>query len=310
MATKSESVVQALDKIHETLESQTSDDNTEVLEAIDRLREAIESQASDNNKGVMEQLDRIYGFLTTPGSAGNIEFKNIANGPVEVVLGFNNNEYIKLEGPDNQPYFSSHGPLTDLQFKELPGSWVATTFPVNPAQFGETVTWPPEQNEPFDKPPLDYTNTTNHGYSKQSYYFNDRKDWFVTVGPSLPKIVRTSNGGAQFWVGSIGVIAQGGGRYAGARGVTTYVGSGYFDKWPQSPPEQIALLRAGFRALIGTYVKVVLKENVEASSNSDSPPPYEESQGKEDWQPAESYDEASSEIANEEKSSGGRRRRS
>jgi hypothetical protein len=150
----------------------------------------------------------------------------------------------------------------------LPGTRVATTFPVDPTKFNETETWPPRQYEPFDSPPLDFTNTTNHGYSKQAYFFENDRDSFVTVGPSLPKIVRTANGGAQFWVGSIGVIAQGTGRYDGARGVTTYVGSGYFDVWPTSFEEQIRLLRAGFRALIGTFVKVVLRENVQRISRS------------------------------------------
>ena len=217
---------------------------------------------SDRSRSVIEALDRMRNVLVPSGYPGNIEYPWIVNGPVEHVLAFNNDEHIRLEGPDDEPYFSSHGPLTDLHGIVLPGSRVATTFPVDPSKFGETGTWPPVQKEPFDRPPVDYTNTTNHGYSKQAYYFDNDKNWFVTAGPSLPKIVRTTNGGAQFWVGSIGVIAQGAGRYEGARGVATYVGSGYFADWPTAFEEQIRLLRAGFRALVGTYVKVVLRENV------------------------------------------------
>jgi hypothetical protein len=65
-------------------------------------------------------------------------------------------------------------------------------------------------------------------------------------------------------VGSIGAIAQGGGIYEGARGVTTYVGSGFFEKWPAASDfeGQIKLLRTGFTALVGTYVKMVLKQHV------------------------------------------------
>jgi hypothetical protein len=219
---------------------------------------------ADKSKTVTESVDRMRNVLEQKFQygAGIIDFPRIANGPVEHVLAFNNDETIKLDGPDDKPFFSSHGPLTDLHGNALPGTWVATTFPVDPDQFGETGTWPRRQKEPFDHPPVDETHTTNHGYSKQAYFFNERKDSFVTVGPSLPKIVKTKNGGAQFWVGSIGVIAQGTGKYEGARGVTTYVGSGYFDKWPNAVDEQIKLLRGGFKALIGTYLKVVLKGDV------------------------------------------------
>ena len=194
-----------------------------------------------------------------------IEYPKIANGAVERVLAFNNHEYIALKGPDEAPFFSSHGPLTDLQGNTLPGTRLGTTFPVDPKTFPETGVWPVSQVEPFDEPPVNFKKgVTNHGYSKQAYYFNDDKDWFVTVGPSLPKITTTKEGGAQFWVGSIGAIAQGGGIYEGARGVTTYVGSGFFEKWPLASDfeGQIKLLRTGFTALVGTYVKMVLKEHV------------------------------------------------
>ena len=198
-----------------------------------------------------------------------IEYPKIANGAVERVLAFNNHEYIALKGPDEAPFFSSHGPLTDLQGNTLPGTRLGTTFPVDPKTFPETGVWPVSQVEPFDEPPVNFKKgVTNHGYSKQAYYFNDDKDWFVTVGPSLPKITRTEEGGAQFWVGSIGAIAQGVGIYEGARGVTTYVGSGFFEKWPAENDfeGQIKLLRSGFTALVGTYVKMVLKEHVANSS--------------------------------------------
>jgi hypothetical protein len=190
-----------------------------------------------------------------------IEFPDVANGPVEEVLAFNNDERIKLTNYPAAPYFSSHGPLTDLRGNVLPGSRVETTFPVNPSSIDGATTWPTAQLPPFDRPPLDQTNTTGHGYSKQAYFFGDGSS-FVTVGPSLPKIATLKNGGAQFWVGSIGVIAQGTGKYVGARGVTTYVGSGYLPVWPRTFDEQARVLQAGFKALVGTYVKVVFREDI------------------------------------------------
>jgi hypothetical protein len=232
------------------------------------------------SKNIREALDKIHQSLGghAGGKGDGVEHPNIANGPVEHVLAFNNDERIALEGPDDAPYFSSHGPLTDLQGNILPGTRVATTFPVDPTKFDETGVWPPEQDEPFDEPPVDPEETTDIRNSKQAYYFNNDKDSFVTAGPSIPKITRTKNGGAQFWVGSIGLIAQGTGKYEGAHGVATYVGSGYFDEWPDSFEEQIGLLRAGFKALVGTYAKIVLKKDQgeepaeEASEESEEEP--------------------------------------
>lgn len=221
---------------------------------------------TNKSRTVVDALNSIRYAIAPSGQpgAGDIQYPNIARGPVEEVIAFNNNEHIRLvnvEDPENT-HFSSQGPLTDLYRNLLPGTYVETTFPVNLKLIEGSVLWPPTQPEPYLHPPVFEENTTGNGYSKQAYFFNDRKDYFVTVGPSLPKIVRTKNGGAQFWVGSIGVIAQGVGKYEGARGVATYVGSGYFEHWPEAFEEQAALLTAGFSAWIGTFVKVVLKENV------------------------------------------------
>jgi hypothetical protein len=201
-----------------------------------------------------EGLDKIINAL---GGGGGYQYPDIASGPFEQVLAFNNDETITLEGPDDGPHFSSHGTLTDLQHVPIKGSRVETTFPVDPSTFGETTKFPPTQKQPFNQPPVNNKNTTGNGYSKQAYFFPD-DSYLVTVGPSLPKIVSTKGGGAQFWVGSIGVVSQGTGRFAGARGVSVYVGSAFFPTWPATFPEQVAVLRKGFKALVGTYFKVVL----------------------------------------------------
>jgi hypothetical protein len=251
-----------------------STDNTsqKIAEALEGIRKELST--ANAGQDIVKALDGIRQELKSKGEEGDFEYPDIGNGPNELVLAFNNDEFIKLLGPDYEPYFSSHGPLTDLHGNVLPGTRVATTFPVDPSKFGETGTWPPPQVEPFDEPPTDNRNTTGHGYSKQAYYFNNDKDWFVTIGPSLPKIVRTKDGGAQFWVGSIGVISQGHGRFAGARGVTTYVGSAYLKDWPPDNDfqGQIKILREGFRALIGTFVKVVLSKDQAQPSEPSEPP--------------------------------------
>ncbi len=216
------------------------------------------------SRNVVEALDGIRHVLAA-GRAGVIEHPQIANGPVEHVLAFNNDEYIALKEPEAEtPHFSSYGVLTDLLHNELPGSKVETTFPVDRSKLGQSFLWPNEQPEPFLHPPLDNTNTTGHGYSKQAYFFGDGSS-LVTVGPSLPKIAVLGNGGAQFWVASIGVVAQGTGKYAGARGTSVYIGSAYLEVWPPSFEEQTVVLATGFKALVGTYFKLVLSDDVRPS---------------------------------------------
>lgn len=215
---------------------------------------------SDQNRNVINSLNAIRDAILAAGGGdalpcGTADYPQLKNGPDEVVLAFNNNETIKLVQKGKQLYFSSHGVLTDLCHKELPGTKVETTFPVRLEDFAGTTQWPVRQKRPYDAPPLNPKNVTDNGFSKQAYWFESGS--FVTVGPSLPKIDELDGGGAQFWVGSIGVISQGTGAFKGARGVTTYVGSGYFEHWPKDPGEQLEILKAGFTALVASYAKIV-----------------------------------------------------
>lgn len=214
------------------------------------------------SRTVVEALDQISRAIEASSNVVNIDYPGIANGPIELVLGFNNEETITLKGHTTpSPYFSSHGVLTDLQGTTLPGSRVETTFPVDPTKVPQSFEWPVKQGQPFNQPPLDETNTTGHGYSKQAYFFNNDSDYLITVGPSLPKILPVKGGGAQFWVGSIGVVSQGAGKYKGARGVSVYIGSAYLATWPTALNDQLELLAKGFRARVGTYFKIVLKRD-------------------------------------------------
>src|SRR6266581_4641865 len=76
----------------------------------------------------------------------------------------------------------------DLSNRFLPGTRVETTFPIDKAKLGESFLWPPVQIPPFDGPPVDFTNATNNGYSKQAYFFDGGNSSLITVGPSTPKI--------------------------------------------------------------------------------------------------------------------------
>jgi hypothetical protein len=216
---------------------------------------------SDESRSVVQALDSIRNVLASYAGS-TIEYPQLANGPIEQVLAFNNNEYIALKDSTTpHPYFSSHGILTDLQHRPLPGSKVETTFPVDLATLPDSFQWPPVQNPPFDAPPVDNAHTTGNGYSKQAYFFDGGVNSLVTVGPSLPKIAPLKNGGAQFWVGSIGVISQGTGKYEGVRGASVYLGSAYLPVWPDSFEEQTKILATGFTALVSTYFKLVPKKD-------------------------------------------------
>jgi hypothetical protein len=217
---------------------------------------------ADGSRSLLEALDGIRNVLA---SSGGINFPRIARGPLEQVLAFTSDELIVLKGVPNDPYFSSRGVLVDFQHNVLPGMTSQLSFPIKGLDLDDTLKWPPVQPEPFDEPPRDPTNTTGHGYSKQAYFFGGG-DSLVTVGPSLPKIARLKNGGAQFWVSSIGVITQGTGKYKGARGVSAYNGSSYFETWPASREEQIKNLQAGFKALVSAYFKLVLADSVVAAA--------------------------------------------
>ncbi len=76
----------------------------------------------------------------------------------------------------------------------------------------------------------------------------------------MPKIVRMRNNRAQFWVGSVGVISQGTGKYEGVSGMAVYHGGTYLENWPDSRDKQIEVLQRGFEAFIATYFKLILKE--------------------------------------------------
>jgi hypothetical protein len=216
------------------------------------------------SESLVDALDGVRDAVLSIGGDGVIEYPLIAF-PSEHVLAFNNNEFSFLKGiAEGQPYFTSNGEITDLHHHLLPGSKVQSTFPVDLDKFLSVFTWPNKQPEPFNLPTghsVDTTNAVPAASSKQAYFFGDGS-YLVTVGPSIPKIAPTKDGGAQFWVSSIGVISQGVGKYEGAKGMSVYTGSAYLKDFPlDDQAGQISFLQEGFSILVGTYFKLVLKED-------------------------------------------------
>lgn len=208
--------------------------------------------------------ERLLSGRIGPSSSqtNNIEYPLIAKGPLERVLAFTTDEEIFLKGLPDNPFFSSHGVLVDFQHKPLPGMFSRLSFPIKRVNIDDANLWPPLQPEPFDGPDLYEVHANKNGFSKQAYFFDSGASSLVTVGPSLPKIIRLNRGGAQFWVGSTGVITQGTGKYQGARGVAAYNGSADFETWPETQAEQFEMLSKGFKALVSAYFKLVLAPDI------------------------------------------------
>jgi hypothetical protein len=222
-------------------------------------------EMGDQSTTLIAALDRIGNIIASSGGSIKIEYPQLANGPVEKVLVFNSDDRILLNTAGEIPYFHSTGEgiLTDLDGRVLPGSKGLSSLPVDPAELGEAVEWPPIQPEPFNQPPVDNKHTTGVGYAKNFIAFGDGSS-IGTVGPSLAKILRLKGGGAQFWESSVQAICQGTGKYAGARGMLVFNGSAYFPVWPKELEEQIKLLSAGFPARLVRCFKLALKGDIEA----------------------------------------------
>lgn len=216
------------------------------------------SKKSSNS--ITKALDGIRYTLEHKVPCGvTIEYPHLAIGPVEHVLAFKINEHHFLKDADTEtPHFSNQGYFSDLDGGVLRGSSCRTGLKIHISSLPETEKWPPPQPEPFDDGISKPDHTDPLGHSKQAYFFPDGSS-LVTTGPSVPKIVKLKGGSAQLWVASVGVIAQGTGKFEGARGLSSYVGSAHFPHWPQAAEDQLKLLAAGFEAVIAAYFKLVLK---------------------------------------------------
>ena len=199
----------------------------------------------------------------TSSGSDAIECPRLSIAPAEHTLVFGSEDNVTLEdvGVEGKiPFFASKGYLVDFSGKKLPGSEILAALPVDLSRLADTLRWPPEQPKPFDKLPVLYPNTSDVGFARNSFDFGDGSS-LVTVGTAIAKTQPLKNGGAMFWVVSSQVVAQGTGKYEGARGIESFSGSSYFPVWPTTPEAQVKLLVSGFKARIHRCIKVVLKES-------------------------------------------------
>jgi hypothetical protein len=229
-------------------------------------------ESKSESESVVEALDRIRDVLEQKKQHTDIGYPQLAIGHDEQVLVFNTEDHITLNVDDpTAPYFFSHGELTDLWGNPVPGGTIQSALPADPNALPLTLQWPNPQPSPFDKPPVDNTNTTDIGFAKTVIYFGDGSS-IVTVGPSFAKVGLLKGGGAQFWESSCEAISQGTGKYDGAKGKLAFVGSAYFPEFPADPNEVIKLLAQGFKAKIVRCVKLVLKKDIVVPPPPPKPP--------------------------------------
>ena len=201
-------------------------------------------------------------------------YPQFRTGPFEEVLIFNSSVNISLKtNTSQQQYFSSTGNLQDFCGKKIGTVQTALPTVVNPATAQYLLTFPPPQPAPFDNLPVE----TGSGplppgeippgsYTKQFYDFGNGNT-LVTEGPAFPKLTYLNDGGAQFWVGFVGAITQGTGKYAGAKGMASFDGSAFFENFPPPTefPKIVAILEKGFAANVGVYFKIVTKDHLPGS---------------------------------------------
>jgi len=210
-----------------------------------------------------ENYQRPRSSADTSSGTIAIEYPRLAITSAEHTLVFGSEDNVTLEDVGVQgktPFFASQGYLTDFSGKKIPRSEILAALPVDLSRLGDTLQWPPEQPKPFDELPVIYPNSNDVGFARNSFDFGDGSS-LVTVGAAIAKTLLMRKGGAMFWVVSCQVIAQGTGKFEGARGIQSFSGSSHFPVWPQSPEAQVRLLVSGFKARIHRCIKIVLKES-------------------------------------------------
>jgi hypothetical protein len=227
------------------------------------------------SRSVVEAIDNLRSSREGVGCGPG--YPQFRTGPYEEVLVFNSPVFITLKTDDKQQqYFSSEGSLQDFCGKKI--GTVKTALPtiVNPATAAYLLTFPAPQPSPYDSLPVETGpklppdppglragEIPPGSYTKQFYDFGGGNT-LVTEGPAFPKLAPLAGGAAQFWVGFVGAITQGTGKYAGAKGMASFDGSAYFASFP--PPTEfdkiLAILEKGFPANVGVYFKIITKDHL------------------------------------------------
>lgn len=228
-------------------------------QSVEALRTLVPGGQGTKSRNITEALDRIADGIN---ALTDISFPAITSSQYEEVLVFSNlgQGWLTLEG-EQAPYWHLEGPLYQLNGREVDGGYYDATFPFDPSTISQISQWPPAQGGPFKQPPVYGTATESGGFSKAGFTFSDGSQ-LVGVGPSVPKVTYLRDGSFQLWVSVAGVITFGSGRYAGARGLHTALGSSWF----QQPPNiQTGEGLRGFTERVLAVFKVIRQQDLDTS---------------------------------------------
>lgn len=170
-----------------------------------------------------------------------IEYPNLADGPSEEVL-----------------LVTVSGGMAKLHLKEA-------MDPFYPEKLGGMFRFP-HSCPPYDGPPMvdEEARAEIEGslsYSKHFLRFPDGSS-FATTGPTVAKLVPMQGGVAQFWAPSVQTIADGTGRYEGARGMAVFHVSSHLKLVPDSTkPGGLQHLEDGFGLQLSMCSRIVMKDD-------------------------------------------------
>jgi hypothetical protein len=222
---------------------------TTLIGAIEKLGQDIGVSVDTLQKQVDAMVDNRLQGLTTP-----VQRFATSDPREEVLIRFTvgsgqwseNRKYnvlrMKMFKPDGQPD-GSHD-----------GVWQPVVG--GPEELAEV---PPRPREPYDEPKGPVPETAPRAQTKAVWRFGEsEEDSVVAVGPAMLHLVGLSDESQIFLVSVCGIITGGTGRYEGARGVKTALGSTFVPpgvKLFEVPPDQkfgavtvetFRIVRAGF----------------------------------------------------------------
>ena len=172
------------------------------------------------SKSVVEALDRIAGRLGGPDAW----FAEVQSGPREEVF---------VRYTSGQGRVSQDGRHVILHFKmyELDGQQdghLNTVFEARYQDPSVILKWAKPPEPTFDRPsPVE--DVFVHGFTKATWTFGDNSS-IVAVGPTLATLALFEDGSSQLVVRVAATITGGTGRFAGALGALTSLGSAFLEK--------------------------------------------------------------------------------
>lgn len=173
---------------------------------------------------IVEALDRIAENIQKAGGGPEDWLKEVQSGPFEEV-------FVRYSTGRGQVSDDGKHVVLDFKTYDLEGREDGHLDTVFEARYGDPTAilkWVKPPRGPFDKPsPVD--DVLVHGFTKSTWTFGDGSS-IVAVGPSLTTVALFKDGSSQLQVRLAATITGGTGRFAGALGGLTALGSTHLEK--------------------------------------------------------------------------------